>query len=154
MYAFVGETGARTPANEGLDVNLGPALTPTGVLPIDSAAARQGARQIHEAPRRVTARLLRWVIDTGGQDHRGPGNSCLRAPGAEPIARAAAGADQRDRGNDRLRALRAELGPKADGTVPVLQTRWLQGCDERLDLGSVVVELRRRAGAHTPATCW
>lgn len=150
VYAFIGETGARTPANEGLNANLGLVVTPAGALLIDSGATMQGARQIHEAVRRVTAQPVRWVINTGGQDHRWLGNGYFRAQGAELIAHTAAEADMRNRGNDQLQALRAVLGPKAEGTVPVLPMRWIRGSDERLELGGVVVELKHRGGAHTP----
>jgi len=74
VYAFIGEMGARTAANEGLNANLGLVVTPAGALLIDSGATFQGARQIHEAVRRVTAQPVRWVINTGGQDHRWLGN--------------------------------------------------------------------------------
>jgi glyoxylase-like metal-dependent hydrolase (beta-lactamase superfamily II) len=150
VYAFIGETGARTPANEGLNANLGLVVTPAGALLIDSGATLEGARRIHEAIRRVTAQPVRWVINTGGQDHRWLGNGHFRMQGAELIAHAAAEADMLDRGNDPLQALRTVLGPKAEGTVPVLPTRWVRGRDERLELGGVVVELKHRGGAHTP----
>jgi glyoxylase-like metal-dependent hydrolase (beta-lactamase superfamily II) len=125
-------------------------VTPEGALLIDSGATWQGARQIHEAVRRVTAQPVRWVINTGGQDHRWLGNSYFQAQGAELIAHANAEADMRDRGNDQLQALRAVLGPKAEGTVPVLPTRWIRGSDEPLEFGGVVAELKHRGGAHTP----
>lgn len=150
VYAFVGETGARTPANEGLNANLGLVVTPAGALLIDSGATLEGARQIHEAIRRVTPQPVRWVINTGGQDHRWLGNGYFQMQGAELIAHASAEADMRDRGNDQLQGLRAVLGPRAEGTVPVLPTRWIRDSDERLELGGVVVELKHRGGAHTP----
>ena len=150
VYAFIGETGARTSANEGLNANLGLVVTPAGALLIDSGASFQGARQIHEAVRGVTAQPVRWVINTGSQDHRWLGNDYFQAQGAELIAHAGAEADLRERGNDQLQALRAVLGTKADGTVPVLPTRWLQRSDERLELGGVAIELKHRGGAHTP----
>ena len=150
VCAFIAATGARTATNEGLNANLGLVVTPAGALLMDSGATQEGARQIHEAVRRVTTQPVRWVINTGGQDHHWLGNDYFRAQGAELIAHAAAGADMRDRGNDQLQALRAVRGPKADGTVPTLPTRWLRGSDERLELGGVVVELKHRGGAHTP----
>lgn len=150
VYAFVGDTGARTMANDGLNANLGLVVTPEGALLIDSGATYDGARQIHEAVRRVTTQPVRWVINTGGQDHRWLGNGYFKAQGAELIAHAAAEADMRDRGNDQLQALRSVLGPKVDGTVPTLPTRWLLSSDERLELSGVVVEFRHRGGAHTP----
>jgi glyoxylase-like metal-dependent hydrolase (beta-lactamase superfamily II) len=98
----------------------------------------------------VTAQPVRWVVNTGGQDHRWLGNGYFQAQGAELIAHAAAEADMHNRGNDQLQALRAVLGAKADGTVPTLPTRWIGGRDERLVLGGVVVEFKHRGGAHTP----
>lgn len=150
VYAFVGELGARTSSNEGLNANLGLVVTPAGSVLIDSGATLQGARQIHEAVKRVTAQPVRWVVNTGGQDHRWLGNGWFQSQGAELIAHAAGEADMRNRGNDHLDALRATLGAKADGTVPTLPGRWLKGPDERLELGGVVLEFRHRGGAHTP----
>jgi glyoxylase-like metal-dependent hydrolase (beta-lactamase superfamily II) len=150
VYAFIGETGPRTAVNEGLNANLGLVVTPAGALLIDSGATYEGARQIHEAVRRVTTQPVRWVINTGGQDHRWLGNGYFKARGAELIAHAAAEADMLDRGNDQLQALRAVLGPKVERTVPTLPVRWIRGNDERLEFGGVVVELKHRGGAHTP----
>ena len=150
VYAFIGELGARTPANEGLNANIGLVVTPAGALLIDSGATLQGARQIEAAVARVTAQPVRWVINTGGQDHRWLGNGHFAARGAELIAHAAGEADFRARGGEQLEALKRVLGPLADGTVPVLPTRWLRGADESLVLGGVRVELRHRGGAHTP----
>lgn len=150
VYAFVGETGGRTPANEGLNANIGLVVTPAGAVLIDSGATFQGARQIHQAVRRVTAQPVRWVINTGGQDHRWLGNGYFVAQGAEVIGHAAGGLDLRNRGNDQLEGLRATLGSQADGTVPTLPTRWLRAPDERLDLGGMSFEFRHRGGAHTP----
>lgn len=150
VYAFVGETGARTAENEGLNANIGLVETPAGAVLIDSGATFQGARQIAEAARKVTPQPIRWVFNTGGQDHRWLGNGWFRAQGAELIAHAGGEADMKNRGHDHLQGLKAVLGAKADGTVPTLPTRWLKAPDERLELGGVVFEFRHRGGAHTP----
>lgn len=150
VYAHIGETGGRTAANEGLNANLGLVVTPAGAVLIDSGATFESARQIHAAVRRVTAQPLRWVINTGGQDHRWLGNGYFQAQGAQLIAHAAGEADMRGRGREQLDALRAVLGPRAEGTQPVLPTRWLRGADEALELGGVRFEFKHRGGAHTP----
>ncbi len=151
VYAAIGEMGARTPANGGLNANLGLVVTPAGAVLIDSGPSAQVAREIAAAVRRVTAQPVRWVINTGDQDHRWLGNGFFKAQGAEIIAHADARADMVDRGNDELQALRAEVGAAAmDGTAPTLPTRWLSGNDARLELGGVVFEFRHRGGAHTP----
>lgn len=150
VYAHIGDTGARTPDNEGLNANIGLVVTPAGAMLIDSGATLQSARQIHQAVRAVTPQPVKWVFNTGGQDHRWLGNGYFAAQGAEVIAHAAAKADMVDRGNDQLQGLKATLGAKADGTVPTLPTRWLNGNDERLELGGLVLEFKHRGGAHTP----
>jgi glyoxylase-like metal-dependent hydrolase (beta-lactamase superfamily II) len=150
VYAHIGDTGPRTVDNEGLNANIGLVVTPAGAVLIDSGATFDSARQIAEAARRVTPQPIRWVINTGGQDHRWLGNGYFRAHGAELIAHANARADMGNRGHDQLQALKAVLGAKADGTVPTLPTRWLAGADERLELGGVVFEFKHRGGAHTP----
>jgi glyoxylase-like metal-dependent hydrolase (beta-lactamase superfamily II) len=150
VYAFIGEKVGRTYANEGLNANIGLVVTPAGALLIDSGASFQGARQIHDAVRKVTAQPVKWVINTGGQDHRWLGNGYFITQGAEVIAHTNARADMQSRGNDHLQALRNELKEKLDGTVPTLPTRYLSGNDERLQLGGVTVEVKHRGGAHTP----
>jgi len=149
VYAHIGDKGPRSVENEGLNANLGLVVTPAGAVLIDSGATFQGARQIHAAVRKLTSQPVRWVINTGGQDHRWLGNGYFAAQGAELIAHADARADMQGRGNDHLQGLQATLGAKADGTVPTLPTRYLAGNDERLELGGVVFEFRHRGGAHT-----
>lgn len=150
IYAHIGETGGRTYDNEGLNANLGLVVTPAGSVLIDSGATYRSARQIQEAIRRVTDRPVKWVINTGGQDHRWLGNGWFKEQGAEIIAHANARADMQARGSDHLQALRPVLKERLDGTVPVLPTRWIEGNDVRLELGGVAFELKHRGGAHTP----
>ena len=150
VYAFIGETGPRTESNEGLNANLGLVLTAEGAVLIDSGATFQGARQVHEAIRRVTPLPVRWVINTGGQDHRWLGNGYFLAQGAEVLAHAAGQADMANRGGEQLAALKQVMGPKADGTVPTFPSRWLQGPDASLALGGARFEFKHRGGAHTP----
>jgi glyoxylase-like metal-dependent hydrolase (beta-lactamase superfamily II) len=150
VYAHVGDIGGRTVANEGLNANLGLVVTPAGAVLIDSGATFRSARDIHEAVRRVTAQPVRWVINTGGQDHRWLGNGYFEAQGAELIAHASAVPDMRSRGGDQLAALRALLGDAAEGTVPTVPKRLVEGSDARLELGGTVFEFRHRGGGHTP----
>ena len=150
VYAHVGDTGARTADNEGLNANIGLVVTPAGAVLIDSGATFQSARQIAEAVRKVTPQPIKWVFNTGGQDHRWLGNGYFQAQGAEVIGHAGGEADMKNRGNDHLQGLKAVLGAKADGTVPALPTRWLKAPDERLELGGVLFEFKHRGGAHTP----
>lgn len=150
IYAHIGDTGGRTADNEGLNANIGLVVTPNGALLIDSGASHHSAKKISDAVQRVTQQPVKWVFNTGGQDHRWLGNGYFQAQGAETIAHADAKTDMQNRGNDQLQSLRAVLGAKLDGTVPTLPTRWLQGDVETLSLGGTKVEFHHRGGAHTP----
>jgi glyoxylase-like metal-dependent hydrolase (beta-lactamase superfamily II) len=150
IYAFVGDTGPRTYENEALNANIGLVVTSDGALLIDSGASFQGAKQIHEAVKKITAQPIKWVINTGGQDHRWLGNGYFIAQGAEVIAHAGARADMVARGGLHLQSLKGELKEKLDGTVPTLPARFIDGNDTTLLLGDTAVEIHYRGGAHTP----
>ncbi|MBA4262551.1 MAG: MBL fold metallo-hydrolase [Comamonadaceae bacterium] len=150
VYAFIGEKGGRTYANQGLNANLGLVVTPAGALLIDSGASFKGAQQIHEAIKKITDQPVRWVINTGGQDHRWLGNGYFIGQGAEVMAHADARADMLARGGDHMASLTGVLKDQLDGTVPTLPTRWLVGPDETLNLGGMAMEVKHRGGAHTP----
>ena len=150
VYAYIGDTGPRTVENEALNANIGLVVTRAGAVLIDSGPTFQAARKIDLAVRKVTRQPVRWVINTGGQDHRWLGNGYFRAKGAEILAHAKAPADMQSRGGDQLTALRALLGERADGTLPTFPTRLIDGDDTRLELGGTVFALRHRNGGHTP----
>jgi glyoxylase-like metal-dependent hydrolase (beta-lactamase superfamily II) len=150
VYAHIGDTGGRTVANQGLNANIGLVVTPSGAVLIDSGATARSAQRIQEAVRKVTPLPVKWVINTGGQDHRWLGNGWFKALGAQLIAHSSGQADMRSRGNDHLEGLRAALGDGVAGTVPTLPDCWIASADERLDLGGVTVEFKHRGGAHTP----
>jgi len=150
VFAHIGDTGPRSLENEGLNANIGLVVTPAGAVLIDSGATSQSARQIHEAVKKVTLQPVKWVINTGGQDHRWLGNGYFKEQGAEIIAHANARADMQARGGDHLAGLKSILKDNAEGTVPTLPTRFISGNDSRLELGGVVFQLEHRNGAHTP----
>lgn len=150
VYAFVGETGARSYDNEALNANIGLIVTPTGAVLIDSGATFQSAQKIHAAVKKITPQPVRWVINTGGQDHRWLGNGYFAAQGAELIAHAKARPDMQARGAEHMAALNAALRERADGTVPTLPTRLIEGDDVTLELGGTTLALRHRGGGHTP----
>ncbi len=150
VYAVVGDTEGRTYENEALNANFGLVVTPQGAVLIDPGASFQGARQIAAAAQKVTAQPIRWVINTGGQDHRWLGNGYFQAQGAEIIAHANAQADMKARGPAHLKANAPVLKDKMAGTEIVLPTRWLQDADTTLNLGGTTLQVVHRGGGHTP----
>jgi len=150
VYAYVGDTGPRSVENEGVNANIGLVVTPAGAVLIDSGATYRSARQIHDAVRKITPQPVKWVINTGGQDHRWLGNGYFKEQGAEIIAHADARPDMQARGGDHLAGLKATLNDGADGTMPTLPARYVTESSSRLELGGVVFQLEHRNGAHTP----
>ena len=150
VYAYVGDIEGRTYENEALNANIGLVVTPAGALLIDSGASFQGARQIEQAVKKVTSQPVRWVFNTGGQDHRWLGNGYFKAQGAEIMAHANAQADMKTRGPEHLKANAPVLKDKIAGTEMVLPARWLSGTEHILDLGGVKVHFVYRGGGHTP----
>lgn len=149
VYAYVGDIEGRTYENEGLNANIGLVVTPAGAVLIDSGASFQSARKIHQAARKVTTQPIKWVINTGDQDHRWLGNGYFQAQGIETIAHAAAQTDMLARAGEHLAGLQV-LKERLEGTVPTLPTRWVKDADTRLELGGTVFELKHRGGGHTP----
>ncbi len=86
VYALIGPLGQRSADNDGLNANFGFVVTPTGVILIDSGASRLGAEKIAAAIGKVTKQPVRWVVNTGSQDHRWLGNDYFASKGAEVIA--------------------------------------------------------------------
>jgi glyoxylase-like metal-dependent hydrolase (beta-lactamase superfamily II) len=149
VYAYVGETGARTNDNEGMNANSGFIVTDAGVVVVDSGSTWKVAEAIHAAIRRVTDQSVKFVVNTGGQDHRWLGNGYFRAHGAEILAAAAAIDDMNARGPAQLQPLAGELKDKAAGTEVVLPTRTFTQ-SEVLTLGGREIHLLHFGGGHTP----
>jgi glyoxylase-like metal-dependent hydrolase (beta-lactamase superfamily II) len=150
VYAYVGDTEGRTFDNEALNANIGLVVTPAGAVLIDPGATFKTGSVIAAAAKAVTPQPIKWVVNTGGQDHRWLGNGYFKAQGAEIIAHAGAEADMKARGPEHLRANAPVLKDKQDGTALVYPTRWLQGPDNTLDFGGVRMQFVYRNGGHTP----
>jgi glyoxylase-like metal-dependent hydrolase (beta-lactamase superfamily II) len=149
IYAFIGETGMRTYENEGMNGNAGFIVTKAGVVVVDSGSSYQVAQKIHAAIRKVTKQPVKYVINTGGQDHRWLGNGYFKAQGAEIIAAAAAVEDMNARGAMQMEGLKGELKEKFAGTELVLPTRTFEK-ELELKLGGRDIRILHFQPAHTP----
>ncbi|MDP1527170.1 MAG: MBL fold metallo-hydrolase [Rhodocyclaceae bacterium] len=149
VYAFVGDTGPRSAANEGMNATTGFVVTGDGVVVIDSGSSKQVAQKIEAAIRQVTPQPIKLVINTGGQDHRWLGNGHFADQNIPIIASAATKADIADRGGMWASGMEKTLGPAFAGTRIQLPTRtFIQR--ETIALGSETLELIYAGGGHTP----
>ena len=150
IHALLGPTGARSYENHGLNANFGIIDTAEGVVLIDSGASQQGARLLEAEAARLTAKPVRWVINTGAQDHRWLGNGYFRSRGAEVIAHTLTAATQQRNAHAQLDSLRPVLKERLDGTEPVTANRLLEGAHTTLNLGGRQIEIHYFADAHFP----
>lgn len=153
VYAIVGPLGQRSAGNDGLNANYGFIVTPTGVILIDSGASRLGAQKIEAAIGTVTKQPVRWVINTGSQDHRWLGNHHFAARGAEVIALSRTAAMQAELGAQQLDNLERFLGARLAGTRPLPAPKPLAGESATLELGGETLQLAY-TDAHFPGDAW
>jgi glyoxylase-like metal-dependent hydrolase (beta-lactamase superfamily II) len=156
VYAIIGPIDGRTYDNHALNNNLGFIVTPDGVILIDSGASRQGAELIEAAVSGVTDRPVRWVINTGSQDHRWLGNDHFRNRGAQIIALERTVNTQRSFANRHMDTLGPVLKDRLDGTRPMFADNPHDEDSRRLELGGVEIDLMWLGDAHFPgdAVVW
>ena len=153
VYAIVGPLGQRSAGNDGLNANFGFIITPKGVILIDSGASRLGAEKIDAAIARVTDKPVRWVINTGSQDHRWLGNDYFAGKGAEVIALARTADTQAEYATQHMDGMKRFLGERMQGTKPLPAPKTLAGDSVTLVLGGEMLTLTY-TDAHFPGDAW
>lgn len=149
VYAFIGETGGRTNINYGMNANIGFIVTNDGVVVVDSGSGYLAAKAIHQAIKAVTSQPVRYVVNTGGQDHRWLGNGYFKEQGAQIIAARPALADMQERGGMLVAGLKEVDVEMMANTTPAYPEK-LFDKHEVLRLGGVEIHLLFFYGGHTP----
>src|SRR5512143_313091 len=152
VYAIVGPLGQRSADNDGLNPNFGFVVTPQGVILSDSGASRLGAEKIDAAIAGVTKQPVRWVVNTGSQDHRWLGNDYFAGRGAEVIALARTAATQAEYAAQHMESMKRVLGDRMQGTRPLPAPKTLADAGA-LELGGETLELAY-TDAHFPGDAW
>jgi glyoxylase-like metal-dependent hydrolase (beta-lactamase superfamily II) len=153
VYAIVGPLGQRSKDNDGSNANFGFIVTAQGVILIDSGASKLGAEKIAAAIGEVSKQPVRWVINTGSQDHRWLGNDFFASQGAQIYALKRTAATQAEFANQHMQMLAGFLGPRLDGTKPMPATSLLDGNEATIELGGETLTLRY-TDAHFPGDAW
>lgn len=153
VYALIGPLGQRSAENDGLNANFGFVVTPQGVILIDSGASLLGAKKIEAAIAKVTKQPVRWVVNTGSQDHRWLGNDYFAGKGAEIIAMSRTAATQAEYAAQHREGLTRFLGERMQGTTPLPAPKTLPGENATLERGGETLELAY-TDAHFPGDAW
>ena len=148
VFALIGQTAGRLYGNFGLNANYGVIDTPEGAILIDSGASSVAARLLDGEARRLTGKPVKWVINTGVQDHRWLGNAYFAAQGAQIIALQRTVTDQARLGQGQIESLARELKEQMDGTLPAPAVQPLTGDMQTLTLGGRTLVLRYFGHAH------
>ncbi len=157
VYALIGSIDARSAENLALNANYGIVVGDDGVLVIDAGASPAGARVIEEAVARVTDRPIRWVMNTGSQDHRWLGNSHFAEQGVEIIALERTAETQEGFIDNHLERLSGALpSDEIERIRPLTAEDPVADDAYELDIGGQSVELRYFGDSHFPgdAVVW
>ncbi len=150
VYALVGDLGQRSPENLGNNATFGVVVTETSVVLIDPGAGWKAAAAIDAAIDTFTDKPVRFVINSGGQDHRWLGNDYWQMQGAMVIASAAAVEDQKSRGSLQMTGLDTLVGSEGlSGTTPAYADMVFDS-EYVLEVGGVRFEITHTGQAHTP----
>lgn len=150
VYAIVGPLGNRSPENLGNNATFGFVVTSEGIVVIDPGGTYLGAKKIHDVIKSVSSKPVKYVINTGGQDHRWLGNDYFKKQGARVIASKNAVTDQKTRLKDTLFRLANTAGDKAlEGTIESYADITFDN-EYSFTLGGVTVEIYHAGGAHSP----
>ena len=150
IYAISGPLGNRSKNNLGNNATFGFIVTDDGIVLIDPGGTHKGAIRIHKLIKTISDKPIRYVINTGGQDHRWLGNEYYQKLGARVIASSAAVADQKQRINDILLVLEDTAGDEAlTGTNDSYADITFEKKYE-FRLAGITFELHHVGGAHSP----
>ena len=150
IYSIVGPLTNRTKENLGNNATFGFVVTDDGVVLIDSGGSFKGAKALHEIIKTVTNQPIRYVINSGGQDHRWFGNDYFSSLGAKIISSEAANKDHKARLGMQWTMLENLIGKKGlKGTKEKYSDITFKK-NYKLSLGGVDFEIYFRGQAHTP----
>jgi glyoxylase-like metal-dependent hydrolase (beta-lactamase superfamily II) len=132
-----------------LNGNYGFVVTSGGVILIDSGASAYSAAKLERAIAEVTQQPVRWVLNTGSQDHRWLGNDYFAGKGATVHALAGTVKTQKAFADQQIDGLKRFVGEQLKGTVPRQATVVHAGADVTTTIAGI--ELRwMDTSAHYP----
>jgi len=149
VYALVGDLGQRSEQNLGHNMTSGFIITHEGIVVIDSGASIAGAKAIEQAIKKVSSKPIKWIINTGGQDHRWIGNSYFNRLKTPIIASEAAKADMIERENQQFAMAKKYIKDQFEDTKAVFPNKTFK-THYQLPINDKKIDLYFTGGGHTP----
>ncbi|WP_018954357.1 MBL fold metallo-hydrolase [Thioalkalivibrio sulfidiphilus] len=150
VWYFKGSLEGRTYENQAFNNNLAFVVTDEGVALIDSGPSSQVAERVARAVAMVSDKPIRWVINSGSQDHRWLGNSYFADQGAEIIALKRTAETQARFADQHMARLQGILKERLEGTRPMPAPEPVDADRHAVTLGGVDFELIYAGDAHFP----
>ena len=150
VWSIVGPLTNRNKENLGNNATFGFVVTDDGVVLIDSGGTLKGAKTIHNLIKSVTKKPIRYVINSGGQDHRWFGNDYFSRQGAKIISSEAAKKDHKARSNAQWSMLEARVGKNIIKGTKEKFADILFKDEYKFTLGNIKFEIYHKGQAHTP----
>jgi len=150
VWSIVGPLTNRNKENLGNNATFGFVVTDDGVVLIDSGGSLKGAKALHKIIKTVSKKPIRYVINSGGQDHRWFGNDYFSSLGAKIISSEAAKKDHKARSASQWSMLETRLGKEGIKGTKEKFADILFKDDYKFTLGKVKFEIYFRGQAHTP----
>jgi len=150
VYAIIGPLTQRSDKNIGNNATFGFVITEKGIVLIDSGGGLKAAKKIHSLIKTVSKKPIKYVINTGGQDHRWFGNAYFKKLGATIIASKTAVVDQKARVGFQYTMLSNLIG---DENIKGTKNYYADIVFDSLyqfTLGKTKFEIRHAGQAHTP----
>ena len=154
VWAIVGPLTNRNKENLGNNATFGFVVTNEGVVLIDSGGSLNGAKALHKIIKTVTNKPIRYVINSGGQDHRWFGNDYFSSLGAKIISSEAAKKDHKSRSNLQWSMLEGRIGKEGiKGTKEKFADITFKD-NYKFNLAGVKFEIYFSGQAHTPGDAY
>jgi len=148
VYALVGDLGQRSEVNLGHNMTSGFIVTNSGVVVIDAGGSIADAKAIHQAIKAITSKPIKWLINTGGQDHRWIGNSYFNKLGVTIIASEACKEDMIERKDFQFSMAKKYIKDKFEDTNPVFPNKTFK-TSYQLPIKDKKITLLYTGGGHT-----